>query len=103
MIPINKKFIVDEQGNPKEVIILFEDFKKIEELLGLDLDENAIKDLKAARKDSNRIAEILGTAFLDDPVLNYIMPNSRLNAPYSKTIFQKNYCRHRHCNLKKKG
>ncbi|MBW1893518.1 MAG: hypothetical protein JRI91_07475 [Deltaproteobacteria bacterium] len=48
---INKKFVVDEQGNPKEVIILFEDFKKIEELLGLDLDENAIKDLQEARKD----------------------------------------------------
>jgi len=51
MITINKKFVVDEQGNPKEVIILFEDFKKIEELLGLDLDENAIKDLQEARKD----------------------------------------------------
>jgi len=46
---INKKFIVDEHGNPKEVIILFEDFQKIEELLGLDLDENAIRDLKEAR------------------------------------------------------
>ena len=48
---INKKFIVDEQGNPKEVIILFEDFKKIEELLGLDLDEEAIGDLQTARRD----------------------------------------------------
>jgi hypothetical protein len=46
---INKKFIVDEHGNPKEVIILFEDFQKIEELLGLDLDENTIRDLKEAR------------------------------------------------------
>ena len=49
METINKKFIVDEHGNPKEVIILFEDFRKIEELLGLDLDENAIHDLKEAR------------------------------------------------------
>ena len=49
MESINKKFIVDEHGNPKEVIILFEDFQKIEELLGLDLDENAIRDLKEAR------------------------------------------------------
>lgn len=48
---INKKFIVDEKGNPKEVIILLEDFKKIEELLGLDLDENAINDLRKARID----------------------------------------------------
>lgn len=50
METINKKFIVDEHGNPKEVIILFEDFKKIEELLGLDLDENAIRDLQEARR-----------------------------------------------------
>ena len=51
MISINKKYIVDKHGNPKEVIILFEDLKKIEELLGLDLNENAISDLKEARKD----------------------------------------------------
>lgn len=51
MITINKKFIVDEQGNPKEVVILFEDFKKIEELLGLDLGEKAVTDLLEARKD----------------------------------------------------
>ena len=48
---INKKFIVDEKGNPKEVIILFEDFKKIEEMLGLDLDAAAIRELEDARKD----------------------------------------------------
>ena len=48
---INKKFIVDEKGNPKEVIILLEDFKKIEELLGLDLDDNTINDLRKARID----------------------------------------------------
>ena len=51
MISINKKYVVDKHGNPKEVIIRFEDFKKIEELLGLDLNENAIADLKQARKD----------------------------------------------------
>ena len=51
MININKKFIVDEQGNPKEVVILWEDFQKIEELLGLDLDDEAVKDLKIARSD----------------------------------------------------
>jgi len=54
MITINKKFIVDEQGNPKEVVILFEDFKKIEELLGLDLDEKAAADLIKARKDREK-------------------------------------------------
>jgi len=51
MKTINKKFVVDEHGNPKEVIILFEDFRKIEELLGLDLDETAIRELSEARSD----------------------------------------------------
>jgi len=50
MISINKKYVVDKHGNPKEVIILFEDFKKIEELLGLDLNENVIADLKAGKR-----------------------------------------------------
>jgi hypothetical protein len=51
MKTINKKFVVDEHGNPKEVIILFEDFRKIEELLGLHLDETAIRELSEARSD----------------------------------------------------
>jgi regulator of PEP synthase PpsR (kinase-PPPase family) len=51
MVKIKKKFIVDEQGNPKEVILLLEDFQKIEELLGLDLDDEAINDLRKARSD----------------------------------------------------
>jgi hypothetical protein len=48
---INKRYIVDERGNPKEVVILLEDYRKIEELLGLDLDDEAIKQLHEARKD----------------------------------------------------
>jgi len=48
---ISKKYIVDEHGNPKEFVILLEDFRKIEELLGLDLDEEAVKQLHEARKD----------------------------------------------------
>jgi predicted transposase YbfD/YdcC len=48
---INKKYIVDEQGNRKEVIIPVEDFRKIEELLGWDLDEEAVQQLRKARKD----------------------------------------------------
>ena len=48
---INKKYIVDEQGNPKEVIIPVEDFRKIEELLGWDLDEEAVQLLREARRD----------------------------------------------------
>ncbi len=51
MITINKKFIVDEHGTPKEVVILLEDFQKIEELLGLDLDDKAVNDLRMARHD----------------------------------------------------
>jgi PHD/YefM family antitoxin component YafN of YafNO toxin-antitoxin module len=48
---INKRYIVDERGNPKEVVILLEDYRKIEELLGLDLDDEAVKHLREARKD----------------------------------------------------
>ncbi len=51
MLTINKKFVVDELGNPKEVIILWEDFRKIEEMLGLDLDSDAIDDLRQARRN----------------------------------------------------
>ena len=29
---IDKKYIVDERGNPKEVVILLEKYRKIEEL-----------------------------------------------------------------------
>jgi len=48
---INKKFIVDESGNPREVVLLLEDFQKIEEMLGLDLDDEAVADLRKAQKD----------------------------------------------------
>jgi hypothetical protein len=48
---INKRYILDERGNPKEVVILLEDFRKIEELLGLDLDDKAVRQLREARKD----------------------------------------------------
>lgn len=48
---INKRYIVDEHGNPKEVVILLEDYRKIEEILGMDLDDTAVMQLRAARKD----------------------------------------------------
>ncbi len=51
MMHINKRYIVDERGNPKEVVILLEDYRKIEEMLGLDLDDEAVKQLREARKD----------------------------------------------------
>ena len=51
MIAISKKFIVDEEGRPKEVIIPWEQFQQISEMLGLDLDESAVNDLRRARRD----------------------------------------------------
>ncbi len=48
---INKRYIVDERGDPKEVVILLEDYRKIEELLGLDLDDEAVQQLREARRD----------------------------------------------------
>lgn len=51
MISINKRFIVDEKGNPKDVVIPLENFREIEELLGLDLDDKTINDLREARID----------------------------------------------------
>ena len=50
-MPINKRYIVDEQGNPKEVVITIEDYRKIEELLGWDLDKEAVRQLQQARRD----------------------------------------------------
>ena len=51
---INKKYIVDEKGNPKEVIISVEDFRKIEELLGWDLEEETVQELLDARRDREK-------------------------------------------------
>lgn len=50
-MPINKRYIVDKQGNPKEVVITIEDYRKIEELLGWDLDKEAVRQLYQARSD----------------------------------------------------
>jgi len=54
IMTINKKYIVDEQGNPKEVIIPVEDFRKIEELLGWDLDDETVQQLHDAKRDRER-------------------------------------------------
>jgi PHD/YefM family antitoxin component YafN of YafNO toxin-antitoxin module len=51
---INKKFIVDRQGKPKEAIIPIEDFIEMEEILGWDLDEEAVQQLRNAKKDRER-------------------------------------------------
>jgi hypothetical protein len=55
MINIEKKIVVDEQGLPQEVIISWKQYKEIEEILGLDLDERTAGDLRKARED--RLAE----------------------------------------------
>ena len=48
---VNKRYILDEHGNPKEVVIPVEDFRKIEELLGWDLDDEAVAQLRDAGRD----------------------------------------------------
>ncbi|MFQ5688190.1 MAG: hypothetical protein ACE5GV_16190 [Candidatus Scalindua sp.] len=54
MITVHKKIIVDEMGKPTEVIIPWEEYKEIEDILGLDLDKNAIEDLKQAKEDREK-------------------------------------------------
>ncbi len=51
MIEIHKKIVVVENGKPMEVIIPWNEYNEMEELLGLDLDKSAIEDLKQAQKD----------------------------------------------------
>jgi predicted transposase YbfD/YdcC len=48
---VRKRYIVDEKGNPKEVVIPIKDFRKIEELIGWDLDKETAEQLSRARKD----------------------------------------------------
>jgi hypothetical protein len=51
MLTLHKKLIVDDQGNPTDVIIPWAEFLEISELLALDLDEAAIYDLDQAKAD----------------------------------------------------
>lgn len=51
MLTIQKKFIVDDQGRPQEVIISWSQYQQISEILGLDLDEDAVADLHQAQAD----------------------------------------------------
>jgi PHD/YefM family antitoxin component YafN of YafNO toxin-antitoxin module len=51
MIKIQRKIVVDERGAPKEAIIPWKQFCEMAETLGLDLDEQAASDLRAARRD----------------------------------------------------
>ena len=79
---INKRYIVDEQGNPKEVIIPMEDFRKIEALLGWDLDDGAVKELSEARRDresgrSMQILRYLSTVYTYFPQSQYSVKNEQ--------------------------
>ena len=51
MTAIQKKIVLDEKGNPTEVIISWAQFCELMEELGQDLDEEATADLRAARED----------------------------------------------------
>ncbi|MEA3212528.1 MAG: hypothetical protein QOE70_5585 [Chthoniobacter sp.] len=51
MTAIQKKIVIDEHGKPLEVIISWEQFCELTEALGLDLDEEAITDLREAKRD----------------------------------------------------
>jgi PHD/YefM family antitoxin component YafN of YafNO toxin-antitoxin module len=51
MLEIHKRIVVDENGEPQEVLIPWKEFKEIEEALGLDLDAEAVADLEQARSD----------------------------------------------------
>jgi hypothetical protein len=51
---INKKYIVDEHGNPKEVIIPIEDFRKMEEFLGWDLYDETVQQLRETKRDREK-------------------------------------------------
>lgn len=54
MINIRKEYIVDDSGKPTKVILPLADFRLIEEMLGLDLDEQAIADLEEAKNDRQK-------------------------------------------------
>jgi hypothetical protein len=54
MIAIRKRIVVDERGRPREVIISWAQFRELSKALGLDLDEDAKQDLRAARRDWKR-------------------------------------------------
>ncbi len=51
MLTIHKKYIVDDRGQPTDVVVSYQEFLQIEELLGLDLDADAVADLTHARQD----------------------------------------------------
>jgi len=51
MNAIRKKIVVNERGEPQEVIISWAQFREMSEALGFDLDAHAKGDLRATRRD----------------------------------------------------
>jgi hypothetical protein len=51
VIKLQKKIVVNERGEPKEVNIPWKQFCEIAEALGFDLDEEARTNLRTARRD----------------------------------------------------
>ena len=49
MITIHKKIVTDETGKPTEVILPIEEYRELEEILGLDLSETDWQSLKQAQ------------------------------------------------------
>jgi hypothetical protein len=47
---IHKKVVTDERGKPTEVILPFEEYREIEDILGLDLSEADQQSMKAAKE-----------------------------------------------------
>jgi len=46
MITFHKKIVLDENGNPTDVIIPYKEFLELEEILGLDLEKEVKEHLR---------------------------------------------------------
>ena len=51
MLTIHKKVVVNEYGKPMEVIIPWKEYEEVVELLGLDLEQDAVKEIQQAYND----------------------------------------------------
>ena len=51
-VTITRKIVLDEEGNPSEVLIPYAQFVELAETYGLDFDENEQSELREALADS---------------------------------------------------
>jgi phage gpG-like protein len=51
MISLHKKIVLGEDGKPTEVIIPYKEFLELEEMLGMDLEEEVKEHLRLAKKE----------------------------------------------------